>query len=71
MCDDKETVFSVIARSNPFNTETAMINAATPIATPVMEINVMKEMKLDSFLERKNRFARKKLTISWPLNSFL
>ena len=61
MCDESETAFSVISFSNPFNTDTAIISAATPIAVPAIEINVMKEMKLDSFRDFKNRLAKKKL----------
>jgi hypothetical protein len=52
--------------------DTAIINAATPIAIPEIDINVMKEMKFDSFFECRNRLARKKLTdINLPLNNFL
>ncbi len=53
-------VFSVISFSKPPNTDTAIINAATPMAIPATDIVVMKEMKLDSFLDLKNLFARKK-----------
>ncbi len=62
MCDESETAFSVISLSKPFNIHTAMIRAVTPIATPRIEMSVIKEMNLNSwevsFLGIRNLFAR-------------
>ena len=51
---------SVISLSNPPKTDTAIIKAATPMAFPATDIVVIKDIKLDSFLDLKNLFAKKK-----------
>lgn len=70
-CGSKLTSMLVTLLLNPLNTDNTIINAATPIVTPIIDIKEIIVIKLKFFFENKYRFAMKNSSPKYDLNDLI